>query len=437
MAEQEEIEVNFRLDPEGRTALSSSQDCSSVIDYTTKVIATHFVDPPDDANRQACSSSLYNELLLDCEIADSGLMPRTFWVPAAADSFQPRCTLEQMARDIFLHHTARCGDNSFDPEQSGAEWWVQLRPSPEITGRYSMHGSNDDEYERNGICFHWDKDEDLRLLCGGTVYVHPHLSTVTYLTAIGAPTIVAEGFRINNLSGEWIPPVDLEPSNDGAATTDEASRVAAFVSWPAVGKHLSFDGRYLHAAPFDLQQPGAFAKQYQVPVDTDKVQRRRYRRCTFLVNIWLNHKPFNVNPFPDTMIDKLSGYELSPGTESKTTSRRTHLSFTDNNKHVGTGSSRVTVVTVRSDKTLDVEEINGRSSPSAAAADTATGKICPVEQFTIPLALVRAKANEGGSVRIQWQLKKGSGSENLGMFLGKQAIHNEPNSKRPRVDVPS
>ena len=34
--------------------------------------------------------------------------------------------------------------------------------------------------------FHWDKDEELHLLCGGITYIHPHLSTITYLTVIRA-----------------------------------------------------------------------------------------------------------------------------------------------------------------------------------------------------------------------------------------------------------
>ena len=34
--------------------------------------------------------------------------------------------------------------------------------------------------------------------------------------------------------------------------------------------------------------------------------RRRQRRVTFLVNIWLNHKSLNVKPFPESMLDKLT-----------------------------------------------------------------------------------------------------------------------------------
>ena len=55
----------------------------------------------------------------------------------------------------------------------------------------NINTSKDDEeeMEKNGIHFHWDKDEDLRLLMGGNMYIHPHISTVTYLTNIGPPTV--------------------------------------------------------------------------------------------------------------------------------------------------------------------------------------------------------------------------------------------------------
>jgi hypothetical protein len=460
---EEEIEVKFRLDAEGRTALLSSPDggtATGVIDYTTRVIATHFVVEPEKGDDKTTTLHLHDELLLDCEIADCGLMPRTFWVPATAaadgDSFQPRCTLEQMARDIFRHHTANCSANQhFDPSTSGAEWWVQLRPSPETTGRYSMlQGAMDnDEEERNGISFHWDKDEDLRLLSGGNIYVHPHLSTVTYLTSMGAPTFVAEGCRIHNLTGEWIPPSPLEPQHDDnkntagitPATTTEA---AAFISWPAAGKHLCFDGRYLHAAPFDLQEPGAFANQCQVPKESadNKVERRRYRRYTFLVNIWLNHRPFNVNPFPDPMIDKLSGYYDSD-TISKTSRRRMRLSFSDWKTDVNKDdSTRVTWMSVSSDKNIHVEGLIGQFGDDDATSLDASSQqftwpigecdLGEVIQAWIPLELVRSKANKGENLRIQW-LQPSSCKNNVGMCLVKQETREEPDCKRLRSDDPA
>ena len=140
--------------------------------------------------------------------------------------------MEQCAFEIFHHHVK--DGILYDTARSGYEWWVQLRPSPPA-GRYSMlkksksdreHGKSktsdnrskcndgnivetnnndlqEDEEEEKGICFHWDKDEDLRLLMGGNMYVHPHLSTVTYFTGIGAPTM-ALNYCVNSFTGEYI-----------------------------------------------------------------------------------------------------------------------------------------------------------------------------------------------------------------------------------------
>ena len=211
-----------------------------------------------------------------------------------------------MALDVFHHHVPK--DYQFDPSTSGAEWWVQIRPSPPSVGRYSMHDPQPDGMSKTGISFHWDKDEDLRLLAGGSLYVHPYLSTVTYLTDLGAPTMVVN-CRVNYATGEWILPEET---------------VEGFVSWPRQGKHLSFDGRFLHAAPPDLMEDGLFERQCKIPEEEEeatndpkaaerrrKILERRHRRVTFLVNVWLNYKPFNVELFPDTMIDKLTKVDES------------------------------------------------------------------------------------------------------------------------------
>ena len=94
------------------------------------------------------------------------------WLAATAE---PRCSLERLARAIFERHTAGV---AFDPATSGAEWWAQVR------------GGGD---RHEGIEFHWDVDEHLcDVQGGGGVHVHPHLSTVTYLSAHGAPTVVLD-----------------------------------------------------------------------------------------------------------------------------------------------------------------------------------------------------------------------------------------------------
>jgi hypothetical protein len=65
----------------------------------------------------------------------------------------------------------------------------------------------------------------------------------------------------------------------------------------------------LHAAPSDLMPHGYFQDQCQLPKESKiphSILVRRHHRVTFLVNIWLNHKPLHVDRFPDTMLGKLS-----------------------------------------------------------------------------------------------------------------------------------
>ena len=246
---------------------------------------------------------------------------------------KPRCTLEKMALEVFHHHVPE--NHVYDPSCSGAEWWVQIRPSPAKTGRYSLihamdkqkeehnkdsedkntscdddaaAAADDDDDPPTGISFHWDKDEELRLMTGGSMYIHPHISTVTYLTDLGAPTMVLDCQVASMTGSEGLP-------------NPETHVPRAFISWPKTGKHLSFDGKHLHAAPIDLMPPGSFETQIQLSEndndssnnENNKKEVRRKRRVTFLVNIWLNYRPFGVNPFPHTMIDKLSKIDTKEG----------------------------------------------------------------------------------------------------------------------------
>lgn len=485
--DEEQLEISFRLDAEGRTTVPVQSACggdsskgiayeSGWFDYSTRAVFTEFLELNSDEKGPSSSSvSLHDELLFDCEIADCALMPRTFWVPADDSEFKPRCSLEQMARDIFLHHTtvdASSSENKgdrvctqFDLLTSGAEWWVQIRPSPERTGRYALFGGtrneskcgnddDDDKSDTDGISFHWDKDEDLRLLCGGSVYVHPHLSTVTYLTSVGAPTLIVEGCRINSLTGEWL---DLnEPMNDIADNgtlkqstelktecTTITSKASVFVSSPAKNKHLCFDGRYLHAAPSDLQERGVFAKQCRYfLVDSDsenKRQQRRHRRCTFLVNIWLNHKPYNVCPFPDSMIDKLSGWQpySVEDTSKKSCTRRIKLSFDCvNYRQDETSNCDVENTTVYFDKEGRLDGLLNKHSVQQLTwpmGDSDSGEIIST---MMPLSHVRSNALSGGNTRVTWQHPQGCiPDEHFGLSLEKKerTERSEPTIKKARL----
>ena len=115
---------------------------------------------------------------------------------------------------------------------------------------------------RDDIGVHFDRDygmEDYGL------NVHPHVATVTYFSDTGAPTIV-----VPHVSGQSY-------GEDFSGSAD-----SAHFSFPSAGKHLAFDGRYIHAASGDLKPP----------------EHKGLRR-TFLCNVWLNHEPMNSEPMPD------------------------------------------------------------------------------------------------------------------------------------------
>jgi hypothetical protein len=69
------------------------------------------------------------------------------------------------------------------------------------------------------------------------------------------------------------------------------------VSWPRWGKQITFDGKFLHGAPL------AFAAR----------ERESGKRITFLVNIWLNHKPVTAEPLTE---DELESMTLRDVTEA-------------------------------------------------------------------------------------------------------------------------
>ena len=165
----------------------------------------------------------------------------TFFMPASG---QPRCGLEALALSIFEYHAKKA---KFDPSRSGAEWWTQVIDV------------------RDDIGVHFDRDygmEEVRMgrgaqrmktgyiapvvtlfltLCSSLrssqfgLNVHPHVATVTYLSDKGGPTVVLE-----HTSG-------CEVGQDFSGRVDRV-----FMSYPEAGKHMSFDGRYLHLAPGDL-----------------------------------------------------------------------------------------------------------------------------------------------------------------------------------------
>lgn len=155
--------------------------------------------------------------------------------------------------------------------------------------------------------------------CG--VYIHPYISTVTYLSDVGAPTVVIdakvtpEGELMGDSLGTANDDDDNEDSELAEAPNqqkdnetdiekaehleDEGREFEVFASYPVVGKHLAFNGRLLHGCPSSCTLPllaegtsGKSSKGVQkaaMPMVGDTSTR-----VSLLVNIWLNHKPLGL-----------------------------------------------------------------------------------------------------------------------------------------------
>lgn len=184
---------------------------------------------------------VFDQLRRSCRLVHP--LDGSSWLPCGAE---PRCLAERVAAEIFAYHTRGA---VFDPARSGAEWWAQVR-----------QGGHREER----IQFHWDTDECAVERHG--VNIHPHLSTVTYLTDSGAPTMVVEC---------------RNPRQPGSISSIYGPIQRGLLSHPRIGKHIVFDGQLLHGT---------------VPQPAEKGER-----VTFLVNVWLNHKPSNCRPLPEEM----------------------------------------------------------------------------------------------------------------------------------------
>jgi hypothetical protein len=234
--------LSLTLNASGRVALSGG-----AVDLRTRAFQCLL------GRELSGAPALHAALLRDCA---SVFCETSFWLGAGA---RPRCALESLARDVFEFHARSA---QFDAACSGAEWWVQLRRV------------GDESAGPEDIGFHWDKDEDLVDSHG--LNVHPQVSTVTYLAARGAPTLVLDG---------------TEPGLEyGDLNAVRRPVLGAHLSRPVLGKHLAFDGHLLHGAPKALSPP----------------EDRGTLRCTLLVNVWLNHRPTGVEVFPDDALPQLA-----------------------------------------------------------------------------------------------------------------------------------
>lgn len=219
---------------------------------------------------------------------------QTFFLPA---NMKPRCALEGLAQSIFLKHTQHLEEGSYNPSQSGANWWTLVLDAEDEADAASKRNGNfdgDGEGDNNEpgddeVGLHFDADYELEEQTNDLL-LHPRVATVTYLSSYGAPTMVLE---------QKSPPMD-----DAKKTTLEQGISKGWLSHPKVGKHTAFDGRLLHGAPA-LYFPGQRAAgdgESEPVAKRPKIEKKRY---TVLVNIWLNHWVMDAGLLADEVCAKL------------------------------------------------------------------------------------------------------------------------------------
>ena len=207
------------VDEDGRTTSGDGEGCDEdesehpQMDFSTRVWRAIVPDHAIPTLVRDCTAAYLKVKAHTRRLGVPYETNATYWVGAHT---KPTSALEKLVLDIFRHHTA---GQRFDAQRSGAEWWTQV-----------VESSRD-------IGFHFDRDYELHHEEG--VCVHPHLATVTYLSAEGgAPTVV-------------LPVASPLMAADVAGACSGPVR-SAHACYPQPGWHLAFDGRLLHGAPAAL-----------------------------------------------------------------------------------------------------------------------------------------------------------------------------------------
>lgn len=130
------------------------------------------------------------------------------------DNTSPRHSIEQSILIAYelAQNITNYSENANCQSIVGAEWWIQKRTATE------------------GISFHYDKDEGLASV--HSTMRHPAISTVTYLTDCGAPTLV-----LNMTTPDGNGDVPEIPTN-------------GYISYPKSNMHLMFRSAYTYPHPY-------------------------------------------------------------------------------------------------------------------------------------------------------------------------------------------
>ena len=130
---------------------------------------------------------------------------------------------------------------------------------------------------------------------------------------------------------------------------------------------------------------------------------------TFLVNIWLNYKPFNVEIFPESMVDKLSN--------THETNQATHIFFKNDEETMQHENQQCEV----EDHIVSGEDASsGHTKSSAYKHFQWSMGSCNYEHEAISMRVPLTKIQEkigGGNIKLSWEIKEGSISSSNGIQL--------------------
>ena len=266
-------------------ALSDHQfvNCAAIIeDHTTSWKAAGLGDSLAEAFEVALPDELFDKVLQDCLVfhrhevderarasAAGGAYVHgkggTYWralFNAQGGFLRPRFHIEAA---IQILYTMDIGQKTPHARVNGGEWWVQKRDLNEDIG------------------FHHDKDEAMASLKSTMKF--PEVSTVTYMTDNGAPTVVFN---------------QTTPDGNGAMPITPLHGV---ISYPSKNRHLRFQGNLQHGVP-------AFLAPELQEGTIMQLRGSGRERITFLVN-WWKDKPMgpNCNKITTKLIKQLGIYD--------------------------------------------------------------------------------------------------------------------------------
>jgi len=201
----------------------------------------------------------------------------TFWRPLfnkEGEMTKPRFAIEVAIMLIYQSDFS----NLKNKRVKGGEWWVQHRGATEDIG------------------FHHDKDEGMASIKSTMKF--PEVSTVTYLTDTGGPTLI-----FNQTTPDGNRDVPVIPHE-------------AFLSYPRRNRHLLFRGNLQHGVVGELALEG----------EVHGLQLRSTdRRTTLLVNWWAE-KPMPPNCYKiETQLVKQLGLYDKEGSAAMAKRFRYHV----------------------------------------------------------------------------------------------------------------